>query len=81
MSGDSPTSFLLLLVDVVIQQLYDQVHVRQDHAAAAVALAAKLVQGLRRCHALLVNQVEVLVPLVARDLNTQLGKVCLPFHK
>lgn len=80
-AASSPTSFLLLLVNVVVQQLHNEVHVRQNHASAAVALAAELVESLGRCDALLVDQVEVLVPLVASHLNTQLAKVCLPFRR
>jgi len=39
-------SVLGLLVDVVVQQLHDQVHVSQDHASAAVSLATQLIEGL-----------------------------------
>ena len=39
-------SVLLLLVDVIVQQFHDQVHVGQNHAAAAVSLATKLIKGL-----------------------------------
>lgn len=65
------TSFLLFLVNVVVEQFNNQVHVRQDHSAAAVALAAELVERICCRHALLVNQVEVFVPFVAADLGSQ----------
>ena len=43
-SRSAVCSVLLLLVDVVVEQLDDQVDVRQDHAPAAVPLAAELVE-------------------------------------
>ena len=61
-------SFLLLFVDVVVEEFDDQVHVVQDHPSAAVALAAETVESLGWSDALLVDQVEVLVPLVASHL-------------
>lgn len=62
-------SFLLLFVDVVVEELDDQVHVGKYHPSAAVALAAEAVESLGWSDALLVDQVEVLVPLVASHLE------------
>jgi len=43
---DTPMfSVLLLLIDVIVQQLDDQIHMGQDHSAAAVSLATKLVES------------------------------------
>ena len=39
-------SVLLLLVDIVMQQFHDQVHMGEDHAATAVPLAAQLIKGI-----------------------------------
>ena len=41
----------------------------QQHAAAAVALQAELVEGLASVNALLLKELKVLVPLVANNLN------------
>ena len=49
-------SILFLLVDVVVQKFDDQVNVSQNHASAAVAFAAELVEGFPCGHAILVNQ-------------------------
>lgn len=48
-------SLLLLLVDVIMEKFDNQVDVSQDHAAAAVAFAAKLVEGLRSWHTFFVD--------------------------
>ena len=61
---------MLLFVDVVVQELDDQVHVGQDHATAAVALAAELVEGVFGVNFLFVDEVEVAIPLVAHDFAT-----------
>ena len=50
-----------------MQETLDQVNVREDHAAAAVALELKLCQRLAFCAAL-DEQGEVCIPLVADDL-------------
>ena len=72
-------SFLLLFVDVVVEEFDDQVHVGQDHPSAAVALAAETVESLGWSDALLVDQVEVLVPLVASHLYTEIQvEACFP---
>jgi len=43
--------------------------VGEEHAAAAVALQAELVQGPAGVLALLLEELQVLVPLVADDLK------------
>lgn len=60
-------SFLLLFVDVVVQELDDQVDVGQNHASAAVTLASELVERVFGVNLLFVDQVEVAIPLVAHD--------------
>lgn len=54
---------------VVVEELGDEVHVGEEHAAAAVALQAELVQGPAGVLSLLLEELQVLVPLVADDLN------------
>ena len=61
---------MLLLVDVVVQEFDDQVNVSQDHASAAVAFAAELVQCVLCVDFFLVNEVEIAIPLVAHDFAT-----------
>jgi hypothetical protein len=74
-------SFLLFFVNIVVQKFNNQVDVSQNHAAAAVALAAKLVESFGSRDALLVDQVEVAVPFVATNLQTELACVqILPCH-
>lgn len=58
---------MLLLVDVVVQEFHNQVDVSQDHASAAVALAAELVQRVFGVNLLFVDQIEVAIPFVAHD--------------
>ena len=60
-------SLLLLFVDVVVEELDDEVDVGQDHAAAAVTLATELVECVLGVNFLLVDEVEVAIPLVAHD--------------
>ena len=71
-------SLLLFLIDVVVEEFDDQVHMRQYHPSAAVAFAAKLVQCLTSGDALLINQVQVFVPFVAHHLNSNGYSAC--FH-
>lgn len=54
---------------VVVEELGDEVDVGQQHSPAAVALQAKLVKSLARVNAVVLHQVEVLVPLVADNLK------------
>ena len=61
---------MLLLVDVVVQELHNQVDVSEDHASAAVAFAAELVQRVFGVNFLFVDEVEVAIPLVAHDFAT-----------
>lgn len=56
------------LLTVVVEQLGDEVDVGQDHAPAAVTLQAELVQSLACVHTVLLEKLEVLVPLVADNL-------------
>jgi hypothetical protein len=53
---------------VVVEELGDEVHVGEEHAAAAVALEAELVESPAGVLALLLKELQVLVPLVADDL-------------
>ena len=48
-------------VDVVVEQLVDEVDVREEHASAAVSVEAQLVQDLPHVH--LGPRIAVLVPL------------------
>ena len=48
------SSVSLVLIDVVVEELGDEVDVREDHASAAVPLQAQLVKGLPICHYLLI---------------------------
>ena len=57
------------MLTVVVEELGDEVDVSEEHAAAAVALQAQLVQRSTRVHAVLLKELEVLVPLVADNLN------------
>jgi hypothetical protein len=57
------------LLTVVVEELGDEVHVGEEHAATAVALEAQLVQSPAGVLALLLEELEVLVPLVANDLK------------
>lgn len=53
---------------VVVKQLGDEVHVGEEHAAAAVALETQLVESPAGVLALLLKELQVLVPFVADDL-------------
>lgn len=63
-------SVLLLFVDVVVEQLDNEVDVCQNHAPAAVPLAAQRVERVRRGHALLVDEVQEAIPFVSHHLAT-----------
>ena len=53
-----------------MEELHDQVDVSQDHASAAVAFAAELVERVFGVNLLFVDEVEVAIPLVAHDFAT-----------
>eukprot|EP01050_Picozoa_sp_SAG11_P018961 SAG11_NODE_2948_length_2818_cov_1.988599_1_plen_65_part_00 len=53
---------------VVVQQLLDQINVREQHAAAAVSIQLQIIQRLSFVHVRL-KQRAVLVPLVADHLR------------
>ena len=61
-----------LLERVVGEQLLDQVYVREQHAAAAVAFELEAVKRLRLVH-LRLQQPHVLLPLVPDDLRATRG--------
>lgn len=63
-------SLALLLVDVVVEQLDNEVDVGQNHAAAAVAFAAELIESVGSRNTLAVDQVKIPIPLVAHYLYT-----------
>ena len=64
--------FVADLIDVVVEQLIDEVHVREEHPAAAIAIEAQLIQDLAHLHPLpwvavlvtLAHQMAELLPLV-----------------
>lgn len=63
---------LLLLVSAigsVLEKLLDKVDVGHDHAAAAVALEAKLVHSITISLAGIRDQLEIALPKVAGDLS------------
>ncbi len=53
---------------IVLQQLFDQIHVCHDHASAAVSLTAHFVQGFAVGH-FLREEVDVGFPEVGHDLD------------
>ena len=55
-------------VTVVVEEFGDEVDVGQEHAAAAVALQAELVQSFASVNTVLLKELEVLVPLVSDNL-------------
>lgn len=54
---------------IVVENLLDEVNMREDHTTAAVAPQTELSQSFAFVHVVL-QQLEVLVPLVAHDLAT-----------
>ena len=69
----SSLSFVLLFVDVVVQQLDNQVDVSENHTSAAVAFATELVECVWSRNTLFVNEIEVAVPFVAHNLKFYLN--------
>ena len=55
---------------VVVEQLLDEVHVREDHASAAVPLETQLIHGIRFGAARGLDGLDVGVVLVADHLST-----------
>jgi hypothetical protein len=60
---------------VVVEELGDEVDVGEEHAAAAVALEAQLVESPAGVLAILLEELKVLVPLVANNLMNWLNKL------
>lgn len=64
--------FVADLIDVVVEQLIDEVNVREEHPAAAISIEAQLIQDLAHLHPLpriavlvtLAHQMAELLPLV-----------------
>ena len=64
--------FVADLIDVVVEQLIDEVNMREEHPAAAIAIEAQLIQDLAHLHPLpwvavlvtLAHQMAELLPLV-----------------